>query len=216
MSIDVGVLFGRFAVCVFTLAGTIYLLFYIGAKDEGWSLRPGRYGKAVVFALCLVNAVFVVAADVKSFWTLGMLGIFGGCLLTASIMDWWEQMVYRFVWWIGGMAGALMAVEAGISADACCSMLLFWVIQEMWFAKFYGRADCHAFCVSSLVLTALGRSFQDYVIHMLSVYVILALMQMIRGNISRDGNLKKAVPLLPYITIAFWLWVDFGGRKWYI
>lgn len=198
---------------MFVVTTTTFGLLRIGALDAEWSLRLDAGGKGIVFVLCFVSALCIMREGIASIWVVVLLGVLGGCLLTASIMDWWEQMVYRFVWWLGGATGGILLVKAGISAQAICSIIGFWLLQKLIFARFYGRADCYAFCVSALAMAALGGGFADYVMHMFLVFVGLTAVQMMCGNIAGNGNLKKAVPLLPYITIAFWLWVAFGvGR----
>lgn len=201
---------------MFAVTATTFGLLRIGVLDAEWSLRLDVGGKGIVFVLCFVSALCIMRMGIESIWVVVLLGVLGGCLLTASIMDWWEQMVYRYVWWIGGAAGGMLLVKADISPRTICSIIGFWLLQKLIFARLYGRADCYAFCVSALAMAALGGGFADYVIHMFWVFVGLTAVQMMRGNIARNGNLKKAVPLLPYITIAFWLWVAFGVGRWYI
>ncbi len=195
------------------VTATTFGLLRIGALDEEWSLWLDTRGKGIVLALCFVSVLCIMHVGIESIWVEVLLGVLGGCLLTASIMDWWEQMVYRFIWWIGGAVGGLLFVKAGISSQTLCSIIGFWLLQKLIFARLYGRADCYAFCVSALAMAALGGGFADYVIHMFLVFVGLTAVQMMRGNIAGNGNLKKAVPLVPYITIAFWLWVAFGGGR---
>lgn len=198
------------------VTATTFGLLRIGALDAEWSLRLDTGGKGIVFALCVVSALCIMHVGMESIWVVVLLGVLGGCLLTASIMDRWEQMVYRFVWWIGGAAGGMLLVKADINLQTSCSLIGFWLLQKLIFVRLYGRADCYAFCVSALAMAALGGGFGDYVMHMFLVFAGLTVVQMMRGNIARNGNMKKAVPLLPYITIAFWLWVAFGVGRWYI
>lgn len=207
---------GRGILCMSVVTAATFGLLRIGAMDVEWSLRLDIGGKGIVFALCVVNALCIMRIGIESIWVVILLGVLGGCLLTASIMDWWEQMVYRFVWWLGGAIGGLLLVKAGTSTQTICSVIGFWLLQKLIFARLYGRADCYAFCVSALAMAALGGDFADYVMHMFLVFVGLTAVQMMRGNIAENGNLKKAVPLLPYITTAFWLWVAFGVGRWYI
>ncbi len=152
-------------------------------------------------------------------WNLGVV-LFGGSLLVAGIMDLREQMVYRFVWLIAGLAaGLLIAVricEMDLTVDVFCELILYVVLQQLWFSRFYGRADCHAFCVCAAASTAMGGDIKDWLVHMLITFVGLSVVQLVRRNVERNGKLKKPVPLIPYITLAFLLWVDFKCGKWYI
>lgn len=141
-------------------------------------------------------------------------------MVAACIMDWKEQKVYRFWWLVSGLgAGILLGVRVktwGVPTDVWVELFFFVVLQQLWFGRFYGRADCHAFCVSALLMTALGMELLDYVMHMVLAFTGLLLVQLLRKNVDKGGQLKKPVPFIPYIAVSLWLWVDFGGKKWYI
>lgn len=148
------------------------------------------------------------------------LVLFVGAMITACIMDLKEQKVYRFIWLFAG-AGAGMVLlirilQGGMAGQSFAELIFFVLLQHLWFGRFYGRADCHAFCVSAMWMCGLGCELSDYVMHMLLTFAGLAIVQLIRRNVGRNGQLKKAVALIPYIAIALWVWVDFTGRKWYI
>ena len=146
-------------------------------------------------------------------WSMGVI-LFAGSLLGACIMDLREQMVYRFLWLIGGLGACVLMVlnirESYINVASMADLGAFMVLQQVGFAKLYGRADCHAFCLCATVMTALGLGFRDYVMHMLLTFVALTVVQAARGNVGTGGRLRKPVALIPYITTAFWLWVDFA------
>ena len=84
-------------------------------------------------------------------------------------------------------------------------LFLFILLQEVGFAKLYGRADCHAFVACAMLERALGMGMKEYLTHMLLAYIFLAIVQGAKRNIGRDGNLKKPIPFLPYITVSFWV-----------
>lgn len=141
-------------------------------------------------------------------------------LLAACIMDVREQKVYRYIWLISG-AGAVMLMmlrvwRYGISIGALLELVVFIALQQWWFARFYGRADCHAYCVCAIAMTALGMEMIDYVMHMLLTFVGLTVVQLVKKNVTLSGRLKRPVALIPYITVAFGVWVDFRCGKWYI
>lgn len=152
-------------------------------------------------------------------WILGLL-LFTNGLLVACIMDIKEQMVYRFLWLISGVGSVLLlggrVYADGMQTEWMMELLFFIALQQLWFKRFYGRADCHAYCVCAVAMNAFGLVLIDYVMHMLITFVGLAVVQFLRRNVGCGGRLKKPVALIPYITIAFWVWVDFRGGKWYI
>lgn len=194
-------------------------MFRIGKLDPNWSLRLNYAGRIVLSVLCLLNAVCVIQAAGDEYVVLILLSVFAGCILAATVMDWWEQMVYRFVWWAAGAAGLVLLIlraintykEYGLaySADLLCQLSIFIALQQFVFARFYGRADCHAFSVCAIIFAFINQTFSSYLYHMALVFICLFLVQFVRGNIELSGKLKKPVPLVPYITLAFWLWVDF-------
>lgn len=149
-------------------------------------------------------------------WLLQAVGyvLFVGSMVAACIMDVKEQLVYRFVWLIAaaGVSAVIVAVRmrgVGMNIASLTDLVLFVMLQQLWFGRFYGRADCHAFCVSAFMLWASGFVLLDYVMHMLLAFVGLALIQLMRRNVRRNGQLKKPVPMIPYIAVALWVWVDF-------
>lgn len=168
----------------------------------------------------------------KTFWKWELLvyivlGILAGCLLMACLTDCQNCMVYQYVWWLGGVAGAILIVSA--CRNFCCfqgfcgfpsallenllsfllpklaSVVIFGILQEKLFCRMYGKADCHAFVVCAMAECAIGLGMKGYLIHMLIAIILLAVMQGIKRNVGRNGNLKKGVPFLPYITISFWI-----------
>lgn len=152
-------------------------------------------------------------------WILGLL-LFASGLLVASIMDIREQMVYRFLWLISGVGALLLlglrVYADGLQAEWLVELVFFMALQQLWFKRFYGRADCHAYCVCAAAMAAFGLTLTDYVMHMLITFAGLGVVQLLRRNVGSGGRLKKPVALIPYITVAFGVWVDFRGGKWYI
>ena len=150
-----------------------------------------------------------------------LLSVLAGSLLMACITDCQNCLVFHFVWWVGGMAGLVLLtltchelwcgcevseiMMAKVFFPKAISLLAFGLLQEKIFIKMYGRADCHAFVVCALAECAVGLGIREYLLHMLSAFSLLAVVQAMKGNIGKSGNLKEAVPFLPYITVSFWL-----------
>ncbi|MCM1112788.1 MAG: hypothetical protein NC399_05995 [Muribaculum sp.] len=224
------------------MAGTMAGLFRVGSRDVEWNLRLTAAAKGILASVCAVNAAGIVILWESSLFGITLWSVFGGCLLAASVMDWWEQMVYRFVWWAAGTTSALMLLikwhkqvltdgeitgcSLGSSVSSMRFVMIFVmrfaglmgfiILQEVFFVRFYGRADCHAFCVCAIMLAAEGQGFAGYVIHMAVAFGGMTLVQFSSGNIARNGRLKNPVSFVPYIAAAFWLWVAFDAGKWYI
>lgn len=222
-------------ICPAVLFGTVAGLFFAGSRDADWSLSltgKDRFTLALagILSVFCMEDVFAGAEHMAAtaLWESLLLkkllwSMFGGCLLAAAVMDWWEQMVYRFVWWAAGMAAGLLLLETiwenGVPWDEwelLVSLAIYVLLQELLFARFYGRADCHAFSVCAVMLAVRGGGLRHYLTHMVLVFGSLALVQLTRRNIGKNGYLKAPVPLIPYIVAAFWFLVDFSARRWYI
>lgn len=140
-----------------------------------------------------------------------IFSVFGGCLIFACITDCKACQVYQFIWWVAGIAagclvcGRIGEMHCGESMQLLIGLLIYGGLQELFFCRFYGRADCHAFIVCALMLGGMRIEKIGWLVHMLLAFGILAFVQLLCGNINRKGNLKNPVPFLPYITIAFWI-----------
>ncbi len=149
--------------------------------------------------------------------TMISLAVVAGCLCFACLTDSRCCLVYEFTWWIAGGAAVLLMLERYAPGDIgwnvpyigvirnLTELCLFIVLQELFFSRFYGRADCHAFVICGLVECALGLGMMGYLFHMLWAFLCLAVVQLFRGNIGMRGNLKQPVAFLPYITFSFWV-----------
>lgn len=139
-------------------------------------------------------------------------------LLYGCITDMKSQLVYNFTWWFGGLAaGGLLwrSLYAGQPAAALWDLAVYMILQFGLFSRMYGKADCYAFCVCAIAETALGMGFRDYLVLMLLSLSLLFPVQLLRRNIAKNGNLRKPVAFLPYITAAFALHIisiRSGGR----
>lgn len=167
----------------------------------------------------------ILLIRVTQILTYALLGIFAGCLLLACITDRAFCRVYHFVWWPAWASGAGLILLSEWEHGLCsltqalpgsvrvfpgffgrlAGLVCFCILQEVFFAKLYGRADCHAFCACALVEWAFGISFPGFLLHMFTAVALLAAVQAFRGNINSRGNLKEKVAFLPYITVSFWM-----------
>lgn len=137
-------------------------------------------------------------------------GLIAACLLFACVTDCRTFLVYNVTWWISGAAAlGLLLLHGPLPGSAQWADLLAFIgIQLLLFSRLYGRADCYAFCVCAVAETAVGMTLLDYLAHVTLAFLLLSLVQGMRHNIGRGGNLREPVPFLPYITLAFWtlLW----------
>ena len=155
--------------------------------------------------VCSLFACTVTATGVGGGYYLQvlLLGILWGGLLAAWVMDVETHLIYDFVWWISGSAALLLLLFSGNTQLIRWDISIFIVLQHLVFGRLYGRADCHAFSVCALAEGAFGMTMQDYLVHMMIALCILAVVQLVEGNVTGEGRLKEPVPFLPYITVSF-------------
>lgn len=193
--------------------------------DDSWKLYLSRKEKRYLPLLVLLNGTVIAGLNRNSMENL-LLSVFAGCLLFACITDVHFYQVYQITWWIGGAAGVgllflqmystfgqeylnftriYLHTEVADWGKCLLSLVLYGVLQEYFFCKMYGRADCHGFLVCAVVECALGGTLKTYLFQMLLAIAFLTLVQLFHKNINRKGNLITPVPFLPYITLSFWV-----------
>lgn len=175
--------------------------------SPNWSVKKQEY--RIWGYVSAINAELLCGMK-QTEWNMVFLSVLAGCLIFACITDCKACEVYQFTWWVVGSASLFFLCkrisEEGKWSIIFLLMLLFYsILQEKFFSRFYGRADCHAFVVCAVGLFGLGMNLQDCFVQMLFAFTGLAVVQMFRRNINRKGNLKKAVAFLPYITVSFWI-----------
>lgn len=148
--------------------------------------------------------VYIVRMRCMSGSNAVLLAVFAGCLIFSCLTDVRTCYVYQFVWWLAGGAGAIL-LGLNIQQASILSLLAYVLLQEFFFYRFYGRADCHAFSASAVILCALGMGMMEYWTHMLLAFLCLGVVQMFAGNVDSKGRLKRAVAFLPYIMLGFWV-----------
>lgn len=192
--------------------------------DSSWELTFVE--KCVLFAVSSMNGIVL-----RGISGLGrtkvteaeyiFLALFAGCLLFACITDFKQCVVFQFTWWVAVVAlggwGAVKMMRNGwsiVNVRQDTSMLshlgglfLYIMLQECFFSRMYGRADCHGFSLCAVAEYLCGINMSGYVYHMAIAFGMLGVVQVVRKNVNCKGNLKKPVAFLPYITVAFWLWL---------
>ena len=204
--------------CLAVVFLTYYCLRMLQKLDkEAECIKQQKKGVSPVLQLCvcvlnseavfLFGEIWMFGTDIfpvnNMIWYVMLFAILAGCLTAACIMDVESCMIYDYVWWLGMIAGVLLLCIG--KCDRIMELLLFILLQELFFCRFYGRADCHAFAVCAITETAMGIGMKGYLIHMLVAFSMLALIQGMCHTINNKGNLKQPIPFLPYITGSFWI-----------
>lgn len=128
-------------------------------------------------------------------------------LLLASVMDLQTCMVYDFLSILGLIGGVWMLWKTGAGQDQLIALFLFLCLQYFLFMKMYGKADGIAFSICALFESCYGTGLLTFLLHMLTAYFLLGIVQSLRHNINQQGNLKQPVPFLPYITGTVWFFL---------
>lgn len=172
---------------------------------------------AVIYSFC--GAVILSAYDRHAAFKMYdclLLGAMSGCLLFACVTDILTNKVYDFIWWVAAGVEIAAYILHPISLWKLVCLAIFFIIQELLFAKLYGRADCHAFCICAVMESIFGMDITGFFLHMILSFAILIAIQYFRENIGKNGRLKIPVPFMPYITFAFWfnlLMNSFAGKS---
>ena len=114
-------------------------------------------------------------------------------------------IVYDFLQLPGAMAGALFCLSRPLPAGSGAGLVLFALLQYLLFGRLYGIGDAMVFQVCSLYLAGRGGDLRTFLLHMALAFVLLGIVQSLRHNINKRGNLKTPVPFVPYIACSL-LW----------
>lgn len=145
-----------------------------------------------------------INASGRGYMFLAIDGISKGLFIAAVVSDIIWQEIYDFIWIIGlAINGTVLLFCGNISVEILVSLVIFWGTQEILMRRFYGTADCHAFCFCALLLAIRGRQLEYYVGVMLASWIILVIVQAAKKNIDSRGKLRAMIPMLPYIGLGF-------------
>lgn len=196
--------------------GVYVMLFRLTAKWDATesvfhqntpSVKGVNYGVLLsgILSVCVADQMLTTDDNfLVGLFLLLLFGVVSGCFLFATIMDLKVQKVYHFVWWIAG--GAALTIWYMRNGEHLLWILAFGFLQRTLFKRFYGKADGHAFSVCGVLMVAFEGTAKDIWCHMILSYGLLILVQLCKGNIESKGKLKKPVPFIPYIWIAFGLY----------
>ena len=128
---------------------------------------------------------------------------FGGYLVVTTVTDTLLFQVHDVMQYLGVFGGGIWIFYKNPVAGIGFSIIIFACMQYFILMRFYGKADGMGFCICSLYLAGKGMDVEGYLYHMVFAFVMLAVVQGVKGNINGKGNLKRAIALYPYITMSF-------------
>jgi len=185
----------------------IFIFFRLIIKyDSSHGLKLGAGTWAAAIANALAASILISHRRYPALQGL-LYGILAAYLATASITDRQTKMVHDFLHLPGGLAGVSLLIYRWPDQAVFWEAVIFFAIQMLIFRRLYGTADCLVFCVCALYLAAEGQGMMTYLLHMGASFLLLAVVQIFRKNINRQGNLKEPVALVPYITVSMWIFL---------
>lgn len=187
---------------------TVSLLYFTIRFDQANQLVISKRVKQVIAGysflvsawICFSHGDWPIAAQF-------LIGIFAVYLLTASIIDYQTKEVYDYLHLIGCIPGISISIWQYRGSDRLLSLILFAVLQILFFMRMYGEADAFVFLTCSLMEYGCKAGFLTYLLHMLSAFSLLGVVQLCRHNINTSGNLKEPVAFVPYITATVWFFL---------
>lgn len=171
----------------------------LGACDQG-KIKMLRISFCLLFGIKgIYGSTASLGADTVSYLLLAVY------LIVCSVQDAMTCMVSDFLQYIGLLGGSILLLSRMPEAQIGISLILFVLIQRLIFMKMYGHADGMAFLICALYLGAEGKDIEAYLLHMGAAFLLLAVVQFGKRNVSVKGKLKTPAALLPYIAVSFLL-----------
>lgn len=129
------------------------------------------------------------------------------CLLISTVTDVQTRKVYDFLPVAGVAAGGLLLLMHPPGAAVGAELIIFCLLQYFVFRSMYGDADVMSFMMCAVFESLYGQGLKTYLLHMAAAFSVLAIVQLVRGNVSKSGNLREPVAFLPYISMSVWFFV---------
>ncbi len=174
--------------------------------DPGSGIKMDRKALGVLAAGSAAAAGYIAcfrSEEQPVIWT-GYL-VLAVYLTICTVTDRQICMVYDILQLPAAAAGAFMGLLRPLPPSAGAVLIFFALLQYLVFMRLYGKGDGMAFQICSLYLVSEGGSLEILLLHMASAFGMLGMIQFLRGNINKRGNLKVPVPFIPYIACSV-LW----------
>lgn len=177
-------------------------------NDPGHRLWLNKGTYRFIYGYSILVGIWLALCQNR--WGMGgqlACGVLAAYLLVSSITDFQTCEVYDFLHILGALAALAVFFQRPPTKDTLISLLVYWLLQHFLFSKMYGEADAMAFLVCALFESVYGFGLLTYLFHMGAAFIVLAIVQAVRHNINRHGNLKQPVPFLPYIALTVWIFL---------
>lgn len=122
-------------------------------------------------------------------------------LILCSVTDYYTQQVYDLIQLGVCIVIAAYVLQLPVSPVQGAELIVFGLLQGVLFRKMYGEADIMCFLLCALSMAE--RGIFIWTCHMGISFLLLGVMQGVKGNIAGDGNLKTPVAFFPYMAVAY-------------
>lgn len=185
----------------FSMGMVVMILIYFQKHDKQLQIERNARNIGMLFGVGMVGGCVIFLQEIGN-----PLGIAKGMLMLVyltlcSITDLYMQQVYDSVQLYVCVTLAIMTFGSSMSPSLGGELIVFGLIQVFLFRRMYGDGDVMGFLICALSLAEEGIFI--YLLHMGLTYLFLGIIQGIKGNIGKDGNLKVPVPLFPYLACTY-------------
>ncbi|MDE7222385.1 MAG: hypothetical protein K2O34_01225 [Acetatifactor sp.] len=174
--------------------------------DEEHGLRADWEAGCILLTGCFAGAGYIACAHGREHPMIWMIYLILAVYLTVCVLtDRQTCKVYDCLQLPAALFGTALCMMRPVPAQGGAALVCFALLQYFLFMRLYGRGDGMTFQISSLYIIGAGGSLETLLSHMAAAFALLGVVQLVRGNINRKGNLKLPVPFLPYIACSL-LW----------
>ncbi len=191
-----------FAIGSMLLSGIILYLFR-KIDEEVINIPLKKLSMKWVIYSIIIGIGLWITIDWRGTFASVSLVLLGAYLITCTVTDALICQVYDVMQYCGIFGGVIWLIVQKPEPWIGLSLIFYALLQYLVLIRMYGKADGMGYCICSLYLAGADVDIEGYLYHMMVSFCLLAVVQCIRGNISKKGNLKKAVALYPYISIGF-------------
>lgn len=196
---------------IFFAGGVMFLcvllcLWGLMLLDKEHGLRFSAHAIGMLCLGCFAAAILWYITTVEGkVWERFLWLLIHVCILCCSMTDHQTLQVYDIFQYAGIILSACLLLTKANDMWLGISLILFALMQYLVFMRWYGSADGMALLVTAMAEASLGYDINVYLTHMIIAYLLLSVVQGMRGNIGRKGRLSKPVAFLPYIMVGFWV-----------
>ena len=122
-------------------------------------------------------------------------------MVLCSVTDYYTKQVYDLLQLVACMVIMTCVLQEQVATVQGAELLIFAFVQGVVFKNMYGEADVMGFLICALSMVE--RGIFIWTCHMGISFLLLGVLQGVKGNIGASGNLKRPVAFFPYMTVAY-------------